>query len=264
MHFYKDIYQVRRLTMKFYANMKILVCLSVVPDTTTKITFTENDTRFNTTGVTWIMNPYDEMALTRALELTEQLTGSVTTITVGLADTEAVIRKALAVGATDAVRINAAPIDALQVASEIVNFAKSENYNLIFTGRESIDYNGGLVAGLIGELMSIPSINVVTKIELNNQIAKLERDIDGGREVMECSLPLVLSAQKEFAEPRIPNMRGIMAARTKPLKVIEGQSSNSTQVSKFELPKAKSGVKMIAIENANELIGLLHNEAKVI
>ena len=244
--------------------MKILVCLSVVPDTTTKITFTEGDTKFNTSGVTWIMNPYDEMALTRALELTEQLTGTVTTVTVGLADAEAVIRKALAVGANDAVRINAAPADAMQVAKEIAAFAKAENYDLIFTGRESIDYNGGLVAGLIGELLLLPSINVVTKIEINGSTAKLERDIDGGRELLECPLPLVLSAQKEFAEPRIPNMRGIMAARTKPLKVIEPVASNATKFTKFELPKAKQGVKMIPAENAGELVGLLRNEAKVI
>ncbi len=244
--------------------MKILVCLSVVPDTTTKITFTDGDTKFNTSGVTWIMNPYDEMALTRALELTEQMTGTVTTVTVGLVDTEAVIRKALAVGANDAVRINAAPMDAMQVAAEISAYAKSENYDLIFTGRESIDYNGGLVAGLIGEMMNLPSINVATKIDITGNTAKLERDIDGGREVMECELPFVLSAQKEFAEPRIPNMRGIMAARTKPLKVIEPAASNATSFNKFELPKPKQGVKMITPENAGDVIGLLHTEAKVI
>jgi electron transfer flavoprotein beta subunit len=244
--------------------MKILVCLSVVPDTTTKITFTEGDTKFNTSGVTWIMNPYDEMALTRALELTEQFTGTVTTVNVGMVDTEPVIRKALAVGANDAVRINAAPTDAMQVAREIAVYAKPENYDLIFTGRESIDYNGGLVGGLLGELLSIPSINVVTKIEINGTTAKLERDMDGGREVLECSLPLVLSAQQEFAEPRIPNMRGIMAARTKPLKVIEPSASSATSFIKFELPKAKQGIKMIPAENAGELVNLLHSEAKVI
>ncbi len=244
--------------------MKILVCLSVVPDTTTKIAFTENDTKFNSTGVTWIMNPYDEMALTRALELTEQHTGTVTTVTVGLADTDAVIRKALAVGANDAVRINAAPMDAMQVAKEIANYAASEVFDLIFTGRESIDYNGGLVAGLLGELMQLPSINVVTKIELDGNNAKLERDIDGGREVVNCTTPLVLSAQKEFAEPRIPNMRGIMAARTKPLKVVEGSAQGNTSFTKFELPKPKQGVKMITAEEAGTLIDLLHNEAKVI
>ncbi len=244
--------------------MKILVCLSVVPDTTTKISFTDSDTKFNSAGVTWIMNPYDEMALTRALELTELHSGTVTSITVGSVETEAVIRKALAVGATDAIRINAAPTDAMQVALEIAAYAKTENYDLIFTGRESIDYNGGLVAGLIGELLKIPSINVVTKIELNGSVAKLERDIDGGREVLESETPLVLSAQKEFSEPRIPNMRGIMAARAKPLKVIEPVASANTSFTKFELPKEKQGVKMIAAEDAGALIGLLHEVAKVI
>jgi len=248
----------------FSANMKILVCLSVVPDTTTKITFTENDTKFNTTGVTWIMNPYDEMALTRALELTEQHSGTVTTITIGAPDTDAVIRKALAVGANDAVRVNAAPNDAFQVATEIASYIKSENFDLIFTGRESIDYNGGLVAGLLGEMLGWPSVNVVTKLDIDGNKAKLERDIDGGREILECSLPLVLSAQKEFAEPRIPNMRGIMAARTKPLKVVEPVGKSNTKFNRFELPVAKSGVKMIPADKAGELIGMLHNEAKVI
>ncbi len=244
--------------------MKILVCLSVVPDTTTKITFVEGDTKFNTAGVTWIMNPYDEMALTRALELTEQYTGTVTTITVGLLETEAVIRKALAVGASDAVRVDAAPLDAMQVANEIAAYARIEKYDLIFTGRESIDYNGGLVAGLIGELLEIPSVNVVTKIEIQGTTATLERDIDGGREVLESSIPLVLSAQKEFSEPRIPNMRGIMAARSKPLKVIGAVATNTTSFVQYEMPVAKQGVKMISAENAGEIIGLLHHEAKVI
>lgn len=246
--------------------MKILVCLSVVPDTTTKIAFKDGDTQFQDAGVTWIMNPYDEMALTRALELTEQLGGSVTTITVGLADTEPVIRKALAVGAQDAVRINTAATDAMQVAHEIASYCKSESYDLIFTGRESIDYNGGLVAGLLGELLQVPSINVVTKIEINGTTVRAERDIDGGREILECSMPMVLSAQKEFAEPRIPNMRGIMAARTKTLKIVEASITpgNTSKHEKFELPKAKQGVRMIDAENAGLLIELLRNEAKVI
>ena len=204
--------------------MKVLVCISNVPDTTTKVSFTENNTKFNTQGVQYIINPYDELALTRALEITEKLGGTVTVINVGLADTEPSIRKTLAIGANDAVRINAEPVDAYFVAEQISAYAKNEAFDLILTGRESIDYNGGMVAGLLGEMMGIASIHVVTKIEIENGIAQIERDIDGGREKLEVKLPLVASAQKDLAETRIPNMRGIMAARTKPLKYLNQAS----------------------------------------
>lgn len=245
--------------------MKILVCISQVPDTTTKVTFTDNNTRFNTQGVQFIINPYDELALTRALELTEKNGGSVTVVNVGMADTEPNIRKALAIGAAEAVRINADPVDAYFVAEQIANYARTESYDLIMTGRESIDYNGGMVAGLLGEMLGIPSINVITAIEVEGNVAKLERDIDGGREKLEVNLPLVVSAQKELTEPRIPNMRGIMAARTKPLKVAEATGAQAnTQVVSFELPAPKGACKMIDVADAGQLIELLHSEAKVI
>lgn len=245
--------------------MKVLVCISNVPDTTTKVTFTENNTKFNTQGVQFIINPYDELALTKALELTEKVGGTVTVINVGLADAEASIRKALAIGAHEAVRINAEPVDAFFVAAEIANYARSENFDLILTGRESIDYNGGLVAGLLGEMLNMPSVNVVTAIDVEGNLVKMERDIDGGREKLECNLPLVASAQKELTEPRIPNMRGIMAARTKPLKVVEASSAQAnSQTLAFELPAPKGACKIISPDDAGTLIELLHNEAKVI
>jgi electron transfer flavoprotein beta subunit len=245
--------------------MKILVCISNVPDTTTKVTFTDNNTKFNTQGVQFIINPYDELALTRALEITEKQGGTVTTITVGLADTEASIRKGLAIGATDAIRINAEPTDAYFVAEQIATFAKTENFDLILTGRESIDYNGGQVCGLLGEMLEIPSVNVITTLEIENGVATMTRDIDGGKEKISCKLPLVASAQKEFTEPRIPNMRGIMAARSKPLKVIESANSDKTSATiGFELPPAKGSCKLIPAEQAEQLIDLLHNEAKII
>lgn len=245
--------------------MKILVCVSNVPDTTTKVTFTENNTQFNTAGVQFIINPYDELSLTRGLELTEKLGGTVTTITVGLADTEASIRKALAIGATDAVRINAVPTDAYFVAEQIAAYAKAENFDLIFTGRESIDYNGGQVCGLLAEMLGLPSVNVITSIEIDGNTATMERDIDGGKEKVSANLPLVVSAQKELTEPRIPNMRGIMAARTKPLKVVEPVATELTSSAVgFELPAPKGSVKLISIEEAGSLISILHNEAKII
>ncbi len=245
--------------------MKILVCISVVPDTTTKITFTDNNTKFNTSGVQFIINPYDELALTRALELTEAQGGTVTAVTVGLPDADANIRKALAIGAHDAVRINAEPKDAYFVAAEIAAYAKDKGFDMVLTGRESIDYNGGLVCGILGEMLGLPSINIVTKIDVNGNEATLVRDIDGGKETVKVAMPFVASAQKELTEPRIPNMRGIMAARTKPLAVVEASANKNTAAyNAFELPAPKAGCKMISADNPAELINLLHAEAKVI
>lgn len=245
--------------------MKILVCISNVPDTTTKVTFTDNNTKFNTAGVQFIINPYDELALTRALEITEKQGGTVTAINVGLPDADASIRKALAIGANDAVRVNAEPVDGYFVAEQIAAYAKSENFDLILTGRESIDYNSGVVGGLIAEMLGIPSVNVVTKIDVENGAAVMERDIDGGKEKLSCKLPLVASAQKDLTEPRIPNMRGIMAARTKPLKVVEPTGGDKTSATTgYQMPAAKGGVKLIPAEQAEQLIDMLHNEAKVI
>ncbi len=243
--------------------MKILVCISVVQDTTTKITFTDNDTQFNKAGVQFIVNPYDELAVTRALEIAEGNNGTVTIVHVGEADSEPSIRKALSMGANEAIRINANPIDAQFVAEEISKIATG--YDLILTGRESIDYNGGAVCGLLGAMLNIPSINVVTKIDYDGGIFTFDRDIDGGRETVSCAGPVIASAQKDLCEPRIPNMRGIMAARTKPLQIIEASVSNqAVSYLSYTLPAAKSGVKLIDPSNAAELINILKNEVKVI
>lgn len=246
--------------------MKILVCISNVPDTTTKITFTPDNKSFNAAGVQFVINPYDELSITRALELKEAKgSGSVTVINVGLAETEQNIRKALAMGADDAVRINANPTDAFMVAGLIAEYAKGQGFDLIFTGRESIDYNGGQVGGMIAEMLDIPHVNVITAIDVNGSTATIERDIDGGREVATVNLPVLVSSQKDLCEPRIPNMRGIMTARTKPLQVIEPSAiSAMTEVVEFQSPAAKAGVKFIDPANMDELVSLLHNEAKII
>ena len=245
--------------------MKFLVCISHVPDTTTKISFTPDNKALNTAGVQFIINPYDEMALTRALEIKEAQGGTVTVINVGPAATEPTLRKALAIGADDAVRINAEPTDALFVAEEIATFAKNEKYDVILTGRESIDYNSGQVMGMIAEFLGIPSVAVATKLDINGGKATLEREIDGGKEIVSVSLPFAASAQKDFAEPRIPNMRGIMSARTKPLKVVEPTVSNKPTASlSFQSPPAKSACKMVDAEHPEQLIKLLHEEAKAI
>lgn len=244
--------------------MKILVCVSVVPDTTTKITFKDNDTIFDKSGVQFIINPYDELALTRAIEIAETNSGSVNVITVGEADCEPVIRKALAMGANEAYRVDAQPINAIFVAQQIAQHAKDNSYDLILTGRESIDYNGGMVQGLVAEILNYPIINVVTELEYKDNTIEANRDIDGGRETVSSAMPCVVSAQKDLCEPRIPNMRGIMMARSKPLSVTEAVGeSNYTQVTKYELPPSKTGVKLIDAENAESLIDILHNEEKL-
>jgi len=246
--------------------MKILVCISNVPDTTTKITFTPDNKSLNAAGVQYIINPYDELALTKALELNEAAGGgTVTVVHVGLADSEPNLRKALAVGADDAVRIDVSPTDGFQVASEIAAFAKDKQFDLILCGRESIDYNGGVVPGMLAEMLDLPEVNVITSIAINGGIAQVERDIDGGREALEVALPFVASCQKEITEPRIPNMRGIMMARTKPLLVVPAQGITAhTEIAHYALPTAKAGCKFLEVSEVEKLVELLHTEAKVI
>ncbi|MFN6087732.1 MAG: electron transfer flavoprotein subunit beta/FixA family protein, partial [Cyclobacteriaceae bacterium] len=219
--------------------MKILVCISHVPDTTSKINFTENGTKFDTTGVQFIIGPYDDYALARAIELKEAIPGTlVTVINIGPAETESTIRKALAIGADDAIRVNADPTDSYFVASQIAEHAKG--YDLILMGRESIDYNGGVVHAMVGELLGIPSLSPVMKLEIDGSKVKMEREIEGGHENVKANLPLVAGCQEPIAEWKIPNMRGIMSARTKPLKVVEPKAVDKTVVvQKFELPPAK-------------------------
>jgi electron transfer flavoprotein beta subunit len=245
--------------------MKILVCISNVPDTTTRITFTPDNKSFNTAGVQFVINPYDEYALTRAIELKEAQGGNVTVINVGEADTEANIRKALAIGADDAIRVNAKPADALFVARQIAHYAQEGSYDLILTGKESVDYNGFQVHGMVAEILGIPAIIPAIKLDVNGNTATLEREIEGGKEIVSAPLPLVVSCQQPMAEPRIPNMRGIMTARTKPLKVVEPVTAQpGTVYESYSLPEKKTGVKLIDPAQAGDLIRLLRNEAKVI
>jgi electron transfer flavoprotein beta subunit len=248
-----------------YIMAKILVCISNVPDTTTKITFTDNNTQFNTSGVQFILNPYDEIALSRAIELTEGSGGSVTVINVGDAGTEATIRKALAIGANDAVRINAKPHDAWFVASQIAEYVKNNPFDLILTGQESIDYNGAKVAGMLGELLDIPSVSIIKKLTVEGNSATVEREIEGGKEVLTIPLPIVAGTAEGVAEPKIPNMRGIMSARTKPLNVVEPVSvQNLSEVTGYQTPAPRGQVTLVAADDTAKLVDLLHTEAKVI
>ena len=246
--------------------MKILVCISKVPDTTTKISFTDNNTRFNTDKVQWIINPYDEWyALVRALELKEAIGGSVTVINVGPADNEQIIRKALAIGADDAVRINLDPQDSYIAAVQVAEYAKGQGYDMILLGKETIDYNESAMGGMVAEMLDLPFVSYVSKLDIDGKTAKMTREIEGGKEIVEVETPFVASAQKGMAEARIPSMRGIMSARTKPINVVEPVAADElTNIARYELPPPKGNVKYIEPENAGQLIDLLHNEAKVI
>lgn len=247
--------------------MKILVCVSKTPDTTSKIAFTNGNTKFDDVGVQWIINPYDEWySLVRAIELKEKdATTTIHLITVGDASAEPVIRKALALGGDEAIRVNAESNDSYYIAAQIAEIAKQGAYDIVFTGKETLDYNGSSIGGMVAELIDAPYISLATKFELNGTTATINREIEGGEEVNEVALPVVVSCQKGVAEQRIPNMRGIMAARTKPLKVVEPTAADTlTSIVTYELPPAKAGVKLVDADNVEELVRLLHEEAKAI
>lgn len=245
--------------------MKILVCISNVPDTTSKITFTDNNTAFNTAGVQYVINPYDEIALSKAVDLAANNAGTVTTITVADASADATIRKALAIGADNAVRVDAQPADAWYVANQIADYAKRQSFDLILTGRESIDYNGAQVGAMVAELLQIPSVSVAKGLSVENGQASVKREIEGGVEVLVASLPIVVGAAEGVAEPKIPNMRGIMSARTKPLEVLQPVAVEPlTKIQSYDTPAARGNVKLVDADNVGELVNLLHSEAKVI
>jgi len=247
--------------------MKILVCISQVPDTVTKIVLKNNNTAVEEQGVTFIINPYDEWyALVRAIELKEAgIATDVHLITVGRAVTEPVIRKALALGGDEAVRIDAESNDPYEVASYIAEYAKGAGYGLVLCGKESIDYHNGSVGPMLAELLDQDFIGFASSIAIEGRQAVVKREIEGGEETDTCAMPLVISCQKGVAEARIPNMRGIMSARTKPLKVITPSAIPVlTSITAYEMPPVKAGVKLIAADNMDELVNLLHTEAKVI
>jgi electron transfer flavoprotein beta subunit len=248
--------------------MKILVCISHVPDTTSKINFTNNNTAFDTNGVQFVINPYDEFGLTRALWIKEKQGGSVTVANVGTSVTEPTIRKALAIGADDAIRIDADPTDAFFVAKQLAALVQENNYDIVICGQESIDYNGGQVPGMMAALLNWPFVNGCTGLELDGNNATVTRDIDGGKETSKTELPAVIAGKKGLVEEkdlRIPNMRGIMTARTKPLTVRPAvEASKQTNILNFDKPASKAAVKLIDKENVAELVRLLHEEAKVI
>lgn len=245
--------------------MKILVCITHVPDTTSKIQFAANNTKLDTAGVQFIIGPYDDYALARAVELRDQTGGTLTAVNVGEAETEPTLRKALAIGADDAIRVNSFPKDSYFVAKQLAHIAKEGSYDLILMGRESIDFNGGMVHGMVGELLGIPSFSPVMKLDVEGKRVSMAREIEGGKEYVEAQLPLVAGCQEPIAEWKIPNMRGIMSARTKPLTVVEPVSQETqAEAASFQLPAAKGSVKLIDKDQVGELVRLLKVEAKVL
>ncbi len=247
--------------------MNILVCISKTPDTTAKIAFTEGNTKFDENGVQWIINPYDEWySLVRAIEIKEKdPTTNIHLITVGGPEAEPIIRKALALGGDEAIRVNINSNDSYVIAQQIAAIAKQGSYDLIMTGKETIDYNSACIGSMLSAILDLPYVSLANHLEVNGNTATIQREIEGGEETNEVILPMIISCQKGMAEQRIPNMRGIMAARTKPLKVVEPLTTNAhTSIKEFSLPPAKTGVKLIAPDQMDELVKLLKEEAKVI
>ena len=247
--------------------MNILVCISKTPDTTAKIAFTEGNTKFDENGVQWIINPYDEWySLVRAIEIKEKYpTTNIHLITVGGPEAEPIIRKALALGGDEAIRVNINSNDSFVIAQQIAAIAKQGAYDLIMTGKETIDYNSACIGSMLSAILDLPFVSLANHLEVNGNTATIQREIEGGEETNEVILPMIISCQKGMAEQRIPNMRGIMAARTKPLKVVEPLTTNAhTSIKEFSLPPAKTGVKLIAPDQMEELVKLLKEEAKVI
>jgi electron transfer flavoprotein beta subunit len=248
--------------------MKILVCISHVPDTTSKINFTNGDSEFDTNGVQFVINPNDEFGLTRAIWFQEQQGANVTVVNVGGPETEATLRKALAIGANEAIRVNANPVDGFFVAKQLAEVIKTGGYDLVIAGKESLDYNGGMVPGMIAGLTGANFVNSCIGLTVEGNNVKAIREIDGGKETVATTLPLIIGGQKGLVEEkdlRIPNMRGIMTARTKVLTILEPVSANAnTKAVKFEKPAPKSAVKLFTIDQLDDLVNALHNEAKVI
>jgi electron transfer flavoprotein beta subunit len=244
--------------------MKILVCISKTPDTTSKISFINDNKDFNSEGIQYIMNPYDEWyALVKAIELKEKFGGTVTAICVGDSSTEIIIRKALAIGADDAIRIDLNPLNAMQTAKQIAT--QASNYDLILLGKETIDYNGAEVGAMLAELLDLPYLSFVNKLECDGNNFTISREIEGGTEIVSVDAPIVVSAAKGLAEQRIPNMQGIMMAKRKPLNVIPPTSfEDHTVILNHEIPSGKKGVTMVDANSMDELVRMLHEDAKVI
>lgn len=245
--------------------MKILVCITHVPDTTSRIAFTDDNTRFDSKDIQYIIGPYDDYAISKAVDLKSSHNAHVTVLNVGHQETEPTLRRALAIGADEAIRIDAEPSDSYFVAVQIAEHIKNNPYDLVLMGRESTDFNGGIVHALTGELTGMPSFSPVMHLEIKEKKVEIAREIEGGKEFLEATLPIITGCQEPIAEWKIPNMRGIMTARTKPFKVLEAIAADErTTNTGFELPPKKGEIKLVNSDEVEKLFDLLRNEAKVI
>ena len=248
--------------------MKIVVCVSHVPDTTSKIIVGQDGRTIDPTGLTFTINPYDEFAVEEALKLKEKFTGEVTVISLGKENVKESIKKAYAMGVEKGIWIKTTEeMDSHATALQLVETLKSLSPDIILFGKQSIDYDNSQVGTLVAEMMNIPSISVVTKLEINDNVITCEREIEGGKEVVETKLPAVITAQKGLNEPRYPNLKGIMAAKSRPIQeAAAGSSVTLTEVRKMKKPESKSKGKILGTDAAavKELISALHNEVKVI
>jgi electron transfer flavoprotein beta subunit len=248
--------------------MKILVCISVVPDTTTRIKLKEDKKSIDENGIQWIINPWDELALTRAIELKEGSQGKIKSVTVihaGDKASEQVLRKALAIGADNAIRLDFNPQDSFQAAKALAAVINKEDYGLIMAGIESSDYNSSMVGGMLAELLDMPSISSVSNIDLDDNFV-FTSEIDGGSIKISFETPVVAIVQKGIAqEPRIPNMRGIMMARRKPLKVENAtENKQNSALESLEMPAPKAACEIIEADNPKKLIDYLQTKEKIL
>lgn len=246
--------------------MKLLVCISKTPDTTAKIVFDNTGKKLIEEGIQYIMNPYDEWyALVRAIELKEQHGGTVEVIHVGDSGSEQIIRKALAIGADSAIRVDHIPQGSFDTAHQIAHYADNKAFDIIFLGKETIDHHGSEVGGMVAGLLNLPFVAYSNKLTVEGTKAIIESEMEGGVRVSEVSLPMVISCAKGMAEQRIPNMMGIMNAKKKPLEVITPVNSEILiNLDHFELPPVKSSVKMISPDHIDEMIDVFKTELKII
>lgn len=249
--------------------MKIIVCVSLVPDSTTKVKISSTNKSIDETGVSFILNPYDEFAVEEALKLKEKNGGEVIAVTFGTEKSREALKKAFQMGADRGVLIKTdnPNFDSFTAAKNLSDYLKTAGADLILFGKQSIDFDGLLIPSMVSEFLNLPCISVVVKLDIENGKVRAEKEIEGGKEIIECSLPAVIGAQKGLNEPRYPNLKSIMAAKSKPIEeILSALSANKSEITEMKLPPAKAGGKIFTNgkDDVSELVKLLREEAKVI
>lgn len=248
--------------------MKVLVCASKVPDTTTKIVVGDDKKSIDNKGVKFILNPYDEFAIEEGLRIKEKFGGEVTVVTVGDESSQDILRTALAMGCDNAKLVKTTKIpDSFQVAENLAEIIKNYQPDIVLMGRQSIDYDSLQVPSITAELVNMPSISTVSKLNIEGNDVTAERDIEGGKEIVATTLPCLISAQKGLNEPRYPKLPDIMKAKKKPIEeVVFLETEKTVEITGIHLPDKKRVGKIVGDSDAeiNEIVKLLHEDAKVI